>query len=747
MKKTKIIVLLFVVALIAAFFIFGLGKYFSLDYFKEQQGAIAAYNQANPVQAALIFLLAYVVVTALSLPGAAIMTLVAGAIFGLVWGVIIVSFASSIGATLAFLVARFLLRDSIQAKFGDKLKAFNAGVKKEGGFYLFTLRLVPAFPFFMINVVMGLTSMKTWTFFWVSQVGMLAGTIVFVYAGQQLSGITSLKGILSPGLIGAFILIGILPIIAKKIVDGVRSRKVYARWADKKPTHFDRNVVVIGGGSAGLVTSYIAAAVKAKVTLVERHQMGGDCLNTGCVPSKALIRSAKLLNHISRSKEFGIASATAQWDFAEVMERVQNVIHEIEPHDSIARYSSLGVDCVKGSAKIRSPWEVEITLDNGSKQKLTTKNIVIAAGAKPLIPPIPGLQECKPLTSDNVWNIRVLPKRLVVLGGGPIGSELTQCFARFGSKVTQVEMLPRIMIREDAEVSALVQKKFESEGVDVLVNHKAKQVLVENGEKFLIVESEGTEKRIAFDEILCAVGRVANTMGYGLEELGIPAKKVVETNEYLETIYPNIFACGDVAGPYQFTHTAAHMAWFASVNALFGKFKKFKVDYSVVPWATFTDPEVARVGINEQEAIEQKIAHDVHVYGIDELDRAIADGEAHGFVKVITPKGSDKILGATIVGEHAGDLLVEFVAAMKHGFGLEGILGTIHIYPTMGEANKYAAGVYKRSTATVGKLAVAKAMNDWTRGEGSLGTVLGKAISFVVSPDNTPAYPKEASHH
>ena len=747
MKKTKIIVLLFVVALIAAFFIFDLGRFFSLDYFKTQQGAIAAFYQANPVQTALIFLAAYVAVTALSLPGAAIMTLVAGAIFGLVWGVVIVSFASSIGATLAFLAARFLLRDSIQAKFGDKLKAFNAGVEKEGGFYLFTLRLVPAFPFFVINVVMGLTSMKTWTFFWVSQVGMLAGTIVFVYAGQQLSGITSLKGILSPGLIGAFILIGILPIIAKKIVDGVRSRKVYARWADKKPTHFDRNVVVIGGGSAGLVTSYIAAAVKAKVTLVERHQMGGDCLNTGCVPSKALIRSAKLLNHISRSKEFGIASASAQWDFAEVMERVQNVINEIEPHDSVARYSALGVDCVKGSAKILSPWEVEVTLENGNKQKLTTKNIVIAAGAKPLIPPIPGLQECKPLTSDNVWNIRVLPKRLVVLGGGPIGSELTQCFARLGSKVTQVEMLPRIMIREDAEVSALVQKKFEAEGVDVLVSHKAKQVVVENGEKFLVVESEGVEKRIAFDEILCAVGRVANTTGYGLEELGIPAKKVVETNEYLETIYPNIFACGDVAGPYQFTHTAAHMAWFASVNALFGKFKKFKVDYSVVPWATFTDPEVARVGINEQEAIEQKIAHDVHVYGIDELDRAIADGEAHGFVKVVTPKGSDKILGATIVGEHAGDLLVEFVAAMKHGFGLEGILGTIHIYPTMGEANKYAAGVYKRSTATVGKLAVAKAMNDWTRGEGSLGTVLGKAISLVVSPDNTPAYPKEPAHH
>ncbi len=747
MKKSKILIVLVVAALIAAFFVFDLGRFLTLDYLKSQQSAILDYYQSHPVQTIAVFMTFYVVAIALSIPGATLLTLVAGAVFGLIGGTIIVSFASSIGATLAFLVSRYALRDWVQAKFGDRLKPINDGVAKEGGFYLFTLRLVPAFPFFLINLVMGLTSMKTWTFYWVSQLGMFAGTVVYVNAGKELSQITSLRGILSPGLIGAFILLGIFPIIAKKIIDGVKAKKIYAKWVDKKPAKFDRNVVVIGAGSAGLVTSYIAAAVKAKVTLVERHQMGGDCLNTGCVPSKALIRSAKLLNHISRAKEFGIASASAQWDFAEVMERVQKVIADIEPHDSVARYSGLGVDCVQGSAKILTPWEVEITKADGSKQTLTTKNIVIAAGARPFVPPIPGLAEVNPLTSDNVWNIRKLPKRLVVLGGGPIGSELTQCFARFGSQVTQVEMLPRIMIREDAEVSAMVTAKFRAEGVNVLMNHKAKQVLVENGEKFLIVESEGQEKRIAFDEILCAVGRIANTKGYGLEELGIPANRVVETNEYLETIYPNIFAAGDVAGPYQFTHTAAHMAWYASVNALFGSFKKFKVDYSVVPWATFTDPEVARVGINEQEAREKGIAHDVHVYGIDDLDRAIADGEPHGFVKVITPKGSDKILGATIVGEHAGDLLVEFVAAMKHGFGLEGILSTIHTYPTLGEANKYAAGIYKRSTATVGKLAVGKALNDWTRGEGSLGGVIGAALALVISPDNTPAYPKETAHH
>ncbi len=738
MNKSKLLVLAILIALIAAFFAFDLGRYFSLEFFKSQQAAIQAFYQANPAQTIGLFFAIYVAVAALSLPGAALMTLIAGALFGLATGTLIVSFASSIGATLAFLASRFLLKDSVQAKFGDKLAALNKGIEKEGGFYLFTLRLVPAFPFFVINLAMGLTPIKTWTFYWVSQLGMLAGTLVFVNAGTQLAQIESLKGVLSPGLLISFALLGIFPLIAKKIVDSIKARKVYAKWTP--PARFDRNVVVIGAGSAGLVTSYIAAAVKAKVTLVERHQMGGDCLNTGCVPSKALIRSAKLLNHMSRAKEFGIASATAQWDFADVMERVQRVVNEIEPHDSVERYTGLGVDCVKGTATIRTPWEVEIARADGTKQTLTTKNIVIATGARPFVPPIPGLAEVNPLTSDNVWNLRKLPKRLVVLGGGPIGSELTQCFARFGAQVTQVEMAPRIMIREDPEASEIVMRKFEAEGVDVLVNHKAKQVVVENGEKYLVVEHNGQDKRIAFDEILCAVGRVANLKGFGLEELGIPATRVVETNEYLETIYPNIFACGDVAGPYQFTHTAAHMAWFAAVNALFGKFKKFRVDFSVVPWATFTDPEVARVGLNEQEAKEKGIAHDVHVYGIDDLDRAIADGEAHGYVKVITPKGSDKILGATIVGEHAGDLLVEFVAGMKHGFGLEGILGTIHTYPTLGEANKFAAGIYKRSTATVGKLDFARAFNDWTRGEGSLGSVISAALA--ISKNKAAAYPK-----
>jgi pyruvate/2-oxoglutarate dehydrogenase complex dihydrolipoamide dehydrogenase (E3) component/uncharacterized membrane protein YdjX (TVP38/TMEM64 family) len=716
--KSKIALLAVIAVAIGAYFYFGLGRYLSLDGFKAQQATLAALVDAHPWQSALAFFAAYVLVAALSLPGAAIMTLMGGAIFGFSRGLVLVSFASAIGATLAFLSSRFLLRDWVQAKFGERLKPINDGVTKDGPFYLFALRVVPLFPFFVVNLVMGLTSIKTWPFYWVSQIGMLAGTAVFVNAGTQLAQISSLKDILSPAILGSFALLGIFPIIAKKILDVLKGRKVYARFASVKPKSFDRNVVVIGAGSAGLVTSYIAAAVKAKVTLIEKHKMGGDCLNTGCVPSKALIKSAKLLSNMKRAEEFGFKSAKAEWNFADVMERVQRVIREVEPHDSVERYSQLGVECLTGSAKIVSPWAVEFTAADGAKQTLTTKNIVIAAGARPFVPPIPGLAECGYLTSDTVWNLRELPKRLVVLGGGPIGSELTQCFARFGSQVSQVEMAPRILVREDPEVSELVTKAFIKDGVAVLTGHKAKQVVVENGEKALICEVNGADVRLPFDQILVAVGRTANVTGYGLEELGIPTRpnKTVETNEYLQTLYPNIYACGDVTGPYQFTHVAAHQAWYAAVNALFGRFKKFKADYRVIPWATFTEPEVARVGLSESEAKEKNIPHEVTVYGLDDLDRAIADSEAHGFVKVITVPGKDTILGAMIVGDHAGDILIEFVTAMKYGLGLNKILGTIHTYPTLGEANKYAAGVWKRNHQPTKLLEWVAKFHAWERG-------------------------------
>jgi dihydrolipoamide dehydrogenase len=740
MDKKKLALLAVIVAAIAAFFVFDLKQYLTLEFFQASRAKIDAYYAAHPLQTIAIYFAVYIAVTALSLPGAAIMTLAGGAIFGLVVGTIVVSFASSIGATLAFLAARFLLRDWVQGRFGDRLKPLNEGVAKEGAFYLFALRLVPIFPFWLINLAMALTPIRARTFYWVSQLGMLAGTIVYVYAGTQLGQFR-----ISAGLIVAFVLLGIFPLIAKRLLAAIKSRRVYAKWKDKRPAQYDYNLVVIGAGSAGLVSAYIAAATKAKVALVEKHRMGGDCLNTGCVPSKALIRSAKLLSHIARSKEFGIREARAEFDFAEVMERVARVVRTVEPHDSVERYTALGVDCIEGSAKITSPWTVEVDTPNGRKT-LATKNIVIAAGARPFVPPIPGIEEVGYLTSDTVWKLREQPKRLVVLGGGPIGSELTQAFARLGSQVTQVEMLPRLLIREDPEVSAIVQKRFESEGIRVLVNHKAKRFAVEGGEKILIAEHEGRDVRIPFDALLVAVGRVANTEGYGLEELGIGTTKArtVETDEYLQTIYPNIYACGDVAGPFQFTHTASHQAWYAAVNALFGSFRRFKADYRVIPWSTFTDPEVARVGLSESEAKAQNIPHTVTVYGIDDLDRAIADGEAHGFVKVLTKPGTDRILGATIVGEHAGDLLAEYVLAMKHGLGMNKILGTIHIYPTLAEANKYAAGNWKRATVTQGQWAFLTAFQAWRRGAFGFGAVLGKIGALL--RDKRPAYAEGAPH-
>jgi pyruvate/2-oxoglutarate dehydrogenase complex dihydrolipoamide dehydrogenase (E3) component/uncharacterized membrane protein YdjX (TVP38/TMEM64 family) len=692
MKKIGLVGLF--AAIVVLFFVFDLGHYLTLDYIKAQQFQIEHYYSENRILTLVLFFIVYVIVTGASLPGAAILTLAGGAIFGLATGLLLVSFASTVGASLAFLFSRYLFRETVQARFGNSLKSINDGIAKDGAFYLFALRLVPAFPFFVINLVMGLTSIKLKTFYWVSQLGMLAGTAVFVNAGTQLAQIESASDIFTFELLISFVLLGFLPLVGKKIVSLLNNRKALSGFT--KPDHFDTNMIVIGGGSAGLVTSYIAAAVKAKVTLIERHKMGGDCLNTGCVPSKAIIRSAKFMSHVSRCKEFGIKYAQADFEFAEVMERVANVIKKIEPHDSIERYTSLGVDVVTGEAKITSPWSVEV---NG--KTINAKNIVIATGARPFVPPIEGIESVDYYTSNNLWDLRVKPEKLVVLGGGPIGTELTQAFGRLSISVTQIEMASRILLREDEEVSQLVQSRLMDEGVNVLVNHKAKQFVKRDGKDILIAEHAGNDVEVEFDTLIVAVGRAANTAGFGLEEMGVRLNpnKTVEVNEYLQTNIPTILACGDVAGPYQFTHVAAHQAWFASVNALFGSLKRFKVDYSVIPWATFSEPEVARVGLNELEAKEQGIAYEVTKYEIDDLDRAIADSEDHGFVKVLTVPGKDKILGVTIVGEHAGDLIAEYVLAMKYKLGLNKILGTIHIYPTMAEANKYVAGEWKRAHA------------------------------------------------
>lgn len=716
MKRSRIALLVVLVVLVAAFFAAGGDRTLSFAQLKGEEQALRQIYAAHPWQTALGYFGAYVAITGLSLPGAALLTLAGGALFGLAWGTVLVSFASSLGATLAFLAARFVLRDWVQGRFAHALRAVNSGIEREGAFYLFTLRLIPAVPFFAINLAMGLTPMRAATFYWVSQLGMLAGTLVYVNAGTQLAAIDSPAGILSPGLVGAFVLLGLFPLVAKRGVDALRARRVYGRWT--RPAKLERNMVVIGAGSAGLVAAYIAAALRAKVTLVEKHRMGGDCLNTGCVPSKALIRSARILAQIRRAKDYGLRAASAELDFAEVMERVQRVVRTVAPHDSVERYTALGVECLRGAATILSPWEVEVRADDGGTRRLTTRAIVIAVGARPLVPPIPGLESIGYLTSDTLWDLRTLPPRLVVLGGGPIGCELAQAFARFGSSVTQVELLPRLLPREDPEVSERVAQRFRAEGISVLTGHRAERFELVDGRKVLVCDHAGRAVRIELDEVLVAVGRVANTEGYGLETLGIPksAQRTVATNEYLQTLIPNIYACGDVTGPYQFTHTASHQAWYAAVNALFGGLKKLRIDDSAIPWATFTDPEVARVGLNETEAKARGVPYEVSTYDLAELDRAIADEEAEGLVKVLTVPGRDRILGATIVGEQAGELIAELVIAMRHGLGLNKILGTIHVYPTLAEANKHAAGAWKRAHAPQALLRGLERLHAWRRG-------------------------------
>lgn len=716
MAKKSLLLALFA-ALIVSFFAFDLNQYFTLAGLKSSVDEFQQSIDNNPVVSIGLFFLVYVAVTALSLPGAAILTLAAGALFGLWLGLLLVSFASTIGATLAFISARFIFRDTVKKKFGEKLQKIDEGVEKQGGFYLFTLRLVPVFPFFLINLLMGLTSLKIRTFYWVSQVGMLAGTAVYVNAGTQLAQIDSLSGIVSPGLILSFVLLGVFPWIAKGIVALVNRRRVYQGYS--KPASFDRNLIVIGGGAGGLVTSYIGAAVKAKVTLIEASEMGGDCLNYGCVPSKAIIKTAKVAQQMRHADKYGLNATQPGFSFKQVMARVHEVIATIAPNDSVERYNSLGVEVLKGYATIVDPWTVTIALNDGSTQTLTTRSIVVTTGARPFVPPLPGIDDSGYVTSDTLWhefaNREKAPERLLVLGGGPIGCELAQAFSRLGSQVTIIEMAGQLMGREDSDVAKLVTGVLKEQGVTVHTRHKALRFERQGADRVLVIEHEGEERSLVYDDVIVAVGREARLKGFGMEELGITFDRTIDTDEFLQTRFPNIYAAGDVVGPYQFTHVASHQAWYAAVNALFGTLKKFKVDYRVIPWATYVDPEVARVGINETQAKEQGIEVEVTRYEFAELDRAVTESARTGFVKVLTPPGKDKILGVTIVSEHAGDLLAEFVLAMKHNLGLNKILGTIHAYPTWAESAKYAAGNWKRANAPESLLNYVEKYHAWRR--------------------------------
>lgn len=672
-----------------------------------------ALYQDNPLKTQLAFFITYVLMAALSIPGAAIMTLVAGAIFGLAQGLLIVSFASSLGATLAFLMSRLLLKDWVQDKFSGYLKTINAGVKKEGSFYLFTLRLIPLVPFFAINLLMGLMPISAWRFYWVSQLGMLAGTAVYVNAGAELGQVIiseqslSLAGIMTPGLLIALLLLAIFPWFAKAIMAKLSANRALLLRSNgrAKPKKFDDNLIVIGGGAAGLVSSIIGSAVKAKVTLIEQDKMGGDCLNTGCVPSKAIIHAAKIVHENRQGHEKGLlCGSPAAIDFQQIMKHVHGSIKAIEPHDSIERYEGLGVSCVIGQGKIISPWEVEIQHSDGRIEVRSAANIIIATGGQPRIPPIPGLDQVSYYTSNTLWQIKTLPKRLVVLGAGPIGCELGQAFARLGSQVSMVDKGAFLMPREDDDVSQLVADAMKNEGVLFMSGRSI--VRLSSTDDGHLAELDNGEV-IEFDALLLAIGRTGNTANLGLESVGldVDSNGFLAVNEYLQTDCPTIYACGDVIGGYQFTHVSAHEAWFASVNSLFGRFKRFRADYRVIPWATFISPTVARVGLSTKDAKTKHIPFESTQYGLDDLDRAITDDAAMGFVRVLTVPGKDKILGVTIVGARADDLIAVFVIAMKHDLGLNKVLGTIHAYPTYMEANKFVAGQWKRKQVSAKLLA------------------------------------------
>ncbi len=703
---------------IVAFFATGLHHALTLETLKASHEQLAQAREQSPWALTAGFFAVYVLVTGLSVPGATILTLAAGALFGLVQGTIIVSFASTLGALIAMLVARYVLRSSVQSRFSNRLKSVNEGIARDGAAYLFSLRLLPIFPFFVINLLMGLTNLPVRTYCWVSQLGMLPATILYVNAGTQLAGVQSLSHVFSPGLLISFSLLALFPLAARLVIRRLAQRKAYRRW--RRPPRFDRNLIVIGGGSAGLVSAYIGATVKARVTLIEAHKLGGDCLNYGCVPSKALIQATRTAKAFQNATETGLIEGPAPiLSFKAVMRQVHHAIARIAPRDSAERYGALGVDVVAGYATVEDPWTVSITQPDGSSQRLTTRSIIIAAGAEPIVPPIAGIEHSGYVTSDTVWarfaELDAAPSCLIVLGGGPIGCELAQAFARLGPRVILLEKGQRLLPREDTEVSDMVRASLQADGVEIRTDTRAVRCEGDGSGRHLIVDRHGQTERLPFDQLLCAVGRKARLTGYGLESLGIDTDRTVQVNRYLETLYPTIYAAGDVAGPYQFTHMAAHQAWYATVNALFGAFRRYAVDYNITPWATFVDPEVARLGLNEQQAVEENIAVEVTRYNLEELDRAITDQVDHGFVKVLTAPGKDRILGVTIVGAHAAELMAEFVLAMKHGLGLNDILGTLHIYPTLAEANKFVAGEWKRNHAPHCILAIMKRYHDWRR--------------------------------
>lgn len=455
---------------------------------------------------------------------------------------------------------------------------------------------------------------------------------------------------------------------------------------------FDYHVIVIGAGSGGLVVASGAAQLGAKVVLIESDKMGGECLNTGCVPSKTFLKSAHVADDIRNSNYFGLRASLGNVNLSEVGKRVKSVIKAIEPHDSKERFESLGVDVFLQKGTLIDKHTVRV-----GERNITGKNIIIATGSKPLVPPIPGLKDVAYLTNENVFDLTTLPKNLIVLGGGPVGLEFGQGFRYLGSEVSIVDMLPHIFVKDDPEVAPIMEKKLESEGINLFLSSKIIEVKKERKDIIVITERNGQKKEVAGDYILVALGRVPNTKDLGLENAGIKTDKkgYVVTNERLQTNVRNIYACGDVTGPYLFTHMASYQAGIIVRNIIFRL--PSKVDYSGVTWTTYTKPEVAHVGYTEPWAKSLGLYKDSTVVNLEEVDRAKAEKDEIGFLKLITGK-RNKLIGATVVGEKAGEMIHLATLAIKRKLKATAFINLIFSYPTEAEIFKFASSeLYKRA--------------------------------------------------
>ncbi len=711
MTASRLLLLGILAAAVAAFFTLDLGQYLTLESIKANSGALHAKVQAYPWWSRSLFFIVYALLTALSFPGTVVLTLLAGALFGLLEGTLLVSLASNFGAVAAMLISRFLLRDWIQRRFGKQIAGINRGLARDGAFYLVSLRLIPIVPFVLLNPALGLTRVGLWTFWWTTQLGMLPGHAIYVNAGRQLVRIDSLSGILSPGMITTLVLLAVFPLVATRLLTSYKARLAYRGW--RRPKHFERNLVVVGGGTGGLATARIAASLCARVSLLERERLGGVAMHEGGVPARALRRQANRL-HGLRSDPRVASSLDVAGGFSQAMDDMQRLTRAAMKSASSEHYARLGVEVIMAEGRLSSPWTVE-----AGGRSLSSRAIVIATGSRPCVPPIAGLEAIEPLTCDNLWDLREPPGRLLVLGGGAGACEFAQSFQRLGCQVTLVSERETLLEQEDPEAAGVVLAALRADGVELQLGLAPLRVEVDGDECLLVCRrGEEGEQALPFDRLLLALGQHADIRGLGLDELGLRCGEdgSLEVDEYLTTRFPNIYAVGSVAGPYGAPHVAEHQAWYAAVNALFGDFKRFAVSERVIPRAVFTTPEVASVGLSEPEARAQGTEFDVTRVPLGALSGAIAEEAGEGFIKVLTERGKDRILGVSIVGEQASETLAGFVVAMKHKIGMNRLADTVHLGATLGDASRLLAETWQRQHRPLRLLRWAERLNRWRLG-------------------------------